>query len=351
MTAAVVGPARRRSAFAGLVCLLVFAACAPRVEPPGVDVRAPTLGTDAVIAADGASLPLRRWTPPVADRGVVVLAVHGFNDYGNFFADAGAFFSQRGVPVYAYDQRGFGGAPNRGIWAGTDAYAADLSAVSRLVRAAHPKDRLIIVGESMGGAFAMTASARGTLDADGLILAAPAVWGRAAMPWYQQAALWLSAHTVPWLSVSGRSLNRRPSDNIEMLRAMGRDPLVIKETRIDSVYGLVDAMDAAMDAAGALRHPAMMLYGKRDEIVPETPSLTAARAMTAAAPDRTRVAVYASGFHMLLRDLQAETVWRDMLAWMMDPDAPLPSGADTAGAVFLQGEAARAKAAANGSTD
>jgi hypothetical protein len=31
---------------------------------------------------------------------------------------------------------------------------------------------------------------------------------------------------------------------------------------------------------------------------------------------------------MLLRDLQGETVWRDILAWMEDPRAPLPSGAE-----------------------
>jgi hypothetical protein len=31
---------------------------------------------------------------------------------------------------------------------------------------------------------------------------------------------------------------------------------------------------------------------------------------------------------MLLRDLQAETVWRDILAWIENADAPLPSGAE-----------------------
>ena len=31
---------------------------------------------------------------------------------------------------------------------------------------------------------------------------------------------------------------------------------------------------------------------------------------------------------MLLRDLNAETVWRDILAWIANAQAPLPSGAD-----------------------
>ena len=44
--------------------------------------------------------------------------------------------------------------------------------------------------------------------------------------------------------------------------------------------------------------------------------------------DRRRVAVYESGYHMLLRDLQAETVWTDIAAWIGDRASPLPSGAD-----------------------
>ena len=46
------------------------------------------------------------------------------------------------------------------------------------------------------------------------------------------------------------------------------------------------------------------------------------------ARDRQRVALYDSGWHMLLRDLQAATVWADIAAWIADPGAALPSGAD-----------------------
>ena len=40
------------------------------------------------------------------------------------------------------------------------------------------------------------------------------------------------------------------------------------------------------------------------------------------------VAFAQKGYHMLLRDLQAETVWRDIAAWIADASAPLPSAAD-----------------------
>ena len=45
------------------------------------------------------------------------------------------------------------------------------------------------------------------------------------------------------------------------------------------------------------------------------------------------------GHHMLLRDLQAEIVHRDIAAWARDPRAALPSGADRNGnALFAEEE-------------
>jgi hypothetical protein len=45
-------------------------------------------------------------------------------------------------------------------------------------------------------------------------------------------------------------------------------------------------------------------------------------------PKQQRVAYYKNGWHMLLRDLQAENVWVDVAAWISDHRAALPSQAD-----------------------
>jgi hypothetical protein len=50
---------------------------------------------------------------------------------------------------------------------------------------------------------------------------------------------------------------------------------------------------------------------------------------------RRRAAYYEGGYHLLLRDLGAPVVSRDVAQWILtrtsDPGAPLPSGADRAG--------------------
>ena len=243
-------------------------------------------------------------------------------------------WAEAGIATYAYDQRGFGGTEEIGIWPGTETLVADARATVALVRRRHPGVPVYLLGESMGGAVVLAAMDGTSPEAeptavDGVILVAPAVWARGTMPFYQRLPLWLGANLTPWMTLTGRGLNIRPSDNIEMLIAFSRDPLVIKETRIDTVDGLVDLMSAALDAAPALDAPALILYGDNDEIIPPPPIEAMLRRLPA---DRHVVAFYEQGFHMLLRDLNGDIPQGDIAHWIADPEVPLPSGADLRGA-------------------
>jgi acylglycerol lipase len=326
-----------------LCALLALGACAPRVLAPGEAVSTPALAADEYVASDGAKLPLQRWLPDLAQGDqpkAVILALHGMNDYANAFAMPGAWWALHGIATYAYDQRGFGRAPHPGYWPGKAALVDDVDAMVTLLHARYPGTPLYILGESMGGAAVMTAMARPDRPkVDGVILSAPAVWGRMTMDIGKQVALWASAHTVPWWTVTGSGLKITPSDNREMLLALSRDPLVIKETRIDAIWGLVDLMDDALAAAPKLDGVSVLiLYGEHDEIIPKDPT----RLMIAHLPPyptapRT-IAIYPKGYHMLLRDLEAKTLWADVLHWIEDPQAPLPSGDDRVGIQALKDE-------------
>jgi alpha-beta hydrolase superfamily lysophospholipase len=148
------------------------------------------------------------------------------------------------------------------------------------------------------------------------------------MTWYQRLGLWIGVRLMPGVLVTGQSLNIKPSDNIEMLKALGRDPLVIKATRIDAIHGLTNLMDRALDRAPDFRLPALILYGEKDEIIPKSPTRLMLERLPRTETGKRRVALYENGYHMLLRDLKAEVAWRDIAHWIADPDTPLPSGAD-----------------------
>ena len=327
--------------------LLPAAGCAPTTDE---DARLAGIGTvraapepnpiprftaTSFVAADGQVLPLRKWLPDGAVK-AVILALHGFNDYSNAFEGPGEAWAKRGIATYAYDQRGFGAAPERGFWPGRAALAADAATASQILRRLYPGVPLYLLGESMGGAVAVVAmtgeSGAPIPDVDGVILTAPAVWGRATMDLLPRLALWGAVRLAPGLTLTGRGLEITPSDNIAMLRALSRDPLVIKETRVDAIYGLVDLMDAALDSAPSLDVPLLVMYGAKDEIVPKTPIRRFVGSLPPECRHRAKLAWYKDGYHMLLRDLEGPIVTADVANWVLAPAAPLPSGADRVGA-------------------
>ena len=314
--------------------------CIPRVAPEGEVYTRPTLTNEYYITRDGLKLPVRRWPTRTQDRQsrtapqVIIIGLHGLNDYSNAFSLPASALTKAGLVLYGFDQRGFGASPYRGLWGGVARMTRDVHDFTLLLHERYPQANLYLLGVSMGGAVALN-SLRSNSNLGpkppiaGAILVAPAIWARRTMPLYQPFALWVAAHTVPWLSLSGRGLKVRPSDNIPMLRALGKDPLIIKETRVDVIWGLANLMDAALDAASTVQQPLLILYGEKDDLIPRRPN----RALVAALPkldgQQQRLALYPGSYHMLLRGLDAETILTDIIAWVAKPDlVRLPSGAD-----------------------
>lgn len=306
---------RARALVTGLACLLL-GACAAGGPLPAPDAGGAVRAGETVQGGAG-PLALSRWegatnTPPKA----AILAVHGFGDYGpSTFGAAAEAWAAEGIVTYAYDQRGFGRNPSRGYWPGAEGLVADLLAVANAVRAGHPCTPLAVVGHSMGGGVTLAAAPRLAAEglADGIVLAAPAIWGGAALNPLHRAAAWMTAAAVPERRISGRGIVRiQPSDNIPMLRALGRDPLYLGPPSAREILGLVRVVDRAAEAAPATDLPALLLLGAKDQIVPNRRVAD----VFARLPGPRETIRYPDGWHMLFRDLQAATVWADVAAWV-----------------------------------
>jgi alpha-beta hydrolase superfamily lysophospholipase len=312
-------------------------ACAPQIIPAGLPVTVPAVSPNAFIMADGARLPFRAWLPKGAPPRAILLGLHGFGDYSvNAFDIPAPLLNAEGIGVYAYDQRGFGAAPNRGIWPGGSTLVSDAVAVTRLVRARHPGVPITLMGESMGVAVLLVAATSATPPpADGYVLLAPAVRGRASMAPWMRGLLTLASRTIPLVGFRGSSPGFAPTDSEEAMARWGRDPLTTKEFRVDAVHGLVDLMDDAVAAVPRFGARALILYGGKDAIVSAGPMRAMLRTLPAGAPHR--VAYYTEGYHLLLRDRNRGVVAQDIAAWLVDPQAALPSGADLAAARWRDG--------------
>lgn len=289
----------------------------------------PTLLPDQnqMISFDGAELGLTVWEADGAPD-IVIVGVHGMNDYANAFHMAAPYWAARGVTTYAYDQRGFGRSVGRGDWPEEELMREDLRTAVALVKAEHPDATLAVVGISMGGAMTMTAfgSDQPPAGVDRVVFSGPGLRGWGAIPMVQRVALWSSVRVRPgWVVRPPRFVKIEPSDNIEMLQRLWTDPLGIRTNKIEQVHGVGTLMENAHRAASRLPSdtPMLLTYGAKDIVIPKRGVQRTAKRL----PTHVRTAYYQDGYHMLLRDLQSEIVFEDVLSFLRDPDAPLPSGA------------------------
>jgi alpha-beta hydrolase superfamily lysophospholipase len=317
------------------MALLALVSCAtPKIQEP-LAVSTPVtpefdIGTQRFISFDGAELGLSVWPAKESSPDFVIIGLHGMNDYANAFHKIAPWLARNGVTTYAYDQRGFGRSVNRGLWPDQALLQGDLRAAIAAAQHQHPETPIGVIGISMGGAIAMTVfGADDPPDGvDRLILSGPGLRGWGALNWLYSSSLWVSTHVRPgWVVRPPRGVKIEPSDNVEMLRELWFDPLTLKDNRIDQVYGVVSLMETAHKAAGQLTSsvPTLMTYGARDIVIPKSAMKRTARRL----PAHVRTAYYPDGYHMLLRDLQSEIVFADILAFLNDPAAQLPSGVDS----------------------
>lgn len=311
-----------------IACLGVLATCSPLRQSALVTEISPMprFEDNRFITFDGAELGLTVWEGEGPRSGeIVIVGLHGMNDWANAFHMAAPWWAERGVTTYAYDQRGFGRSPGRGIWPEEELLRQDLRTAVEVARQRHPDATLAVVGISMGGAVAMTAfgSEDPPKDVDRLVLSGPGLRGWGALPVLYRPSLWLSSRLRRnWVVKPPRFIEIWPSDNIEMLRRNGQDPMMQRNNRIDMVEGVVSLMENAHDVADKLPPNTFVTYGAKDQVIPPAGMKRTAPKF----PAHVRTAYYPEGYHMLLRDLQAEVVFADVLAFLEDSGTALPSG-------------------------
>ena len=337
LSAKSLGPGFRRDERKKIVpffAALALSACAmPYIQPPltpppgfaGAHVE-----DRALVMSDGARLPYLRWGPTDQPPWAVIVALHGMNDHDASFRLAGPWWAEQGIETWSYDQRGFGASPGRGEWAGEQRMTDDLREITAMARARYPNAVIAVVGESMGGS--VTAAAFGSdnpPDADRVVLLAPGVWGWSTQGPLNSTALNIAARALGDVALEPPEFITRDihasSNTLELIRN-GRDPMSILATRFDTVYGLVDLMETSSRSLGRIRGDAILMYGAHDEVVKKGPMRRALQRAEAEG-GTLRTAWYPNGWHLLNRDLDAEIVYRDVVSWLRDPKAPLPSGA------------------------
>ena len=309
---------------------LCLAACAGQAPLPPAATAEPRIADNVFLTRDGLLLPAREWAPPGRPIAGVV-ALHGFTDYSNAFAIPATYWAGEGIATFAFDQRGFGGAPDPGLFAGEAPMVTDAVDAVAAMRRRYPGIPVYLMGESMGGAVAILAAAGPAgPHADGTILVSPGIWGGESLDWPMRATLWTLNGVVPEadLTMPHELYSFRPTDDYRVMRSMSADPLVQKGARIDMLAGVTRLLGDALADAPRLDSRTLVLYGRHDEVLPESAIGLFLGRLKPPGKGGPRVAIYDEGYHELFRDLERQVAIEDVGAHLRDPRKPLPSGAD-----------------------
>ena len=112
-------------------------------------------------AGNRSPIAFRVWQPatPAADPPLVVVAIHGSSAQSASIHPLGKALAAQGIPVYAPDIRGHGSTGVRGDMDYAAELDDDMADFTAMVRAKNPNAKLVLIGFSSGGGYALHVAA------------------------------------------------------------------------------------------------------------------------------------------------------------------------------------------------
>ncbi len=208
----------------------------------------------------------RYWAPGKDVKGVVCL-VHGMGEHCNRYDFVGKFFSDNGIALVAYDQRGHG--KSEGKRGHTPSYEHLLQDVDVLIRKAKelfPEKPIILYGHSLGGNIVLNYVMRKKPNLKGVIASSPYLKLAFEPPAFKvKLGQWMK-NIYPALSqptgLDAKAISRIP----EEVRKYEEDPLVHDKITAMMFTCTHDAGLRALANPQELDLPLLIFHGTADRL-------------------------------------------------------------------------------------
>ena len=174
----------------------------------------------------------------------------------------------------------------------------------------------------MGGAIVTSTLIKNKdLQIDGVILVAPAIWNFSKMNPIKKIFLNILSTLLPNLSLDGGDFVKVTAcNNVEVLKALSKDKYFIHKPNLKSLNGIVDLMDESYEDTekflNKVPYRTLIILPVKDEIIPRKPLTKILIDKKDVIKDNLTLAIYKNNHHMILRDLESETISKFLADWI-----------------------------------
>jgi alpha-beta hydrolase superfamily lysophospholipase len=275
-------------------------------------------------SGDGTCLFYRYWPAGAsASSERVVVVLHGIGYHSGPYKVIADALNPRGINVFALDDRAHGLSCGRRGYLGTPIQVADdVATIVRFAKKEWPAAKIYLLGESMGGAFALNYVRENGSQINGLILLAPAidVYKRQLFNIGNLGLLpyLLFAHRTPVISLVGKRLEESSGDP-QFIAARRTDPLAYKKVSFGYLWDIKHLVrNWNSEIAPDLTMPTLIVKGGKDVIVSHKGSEILARTKGTSGTSDRQYKVFPEARHTTLWDPDTPEILEFVAQWILD---------------------------------
>ncbi len=263
-------------------------------------------------SSDNLTFYVKVWDPDETPRAVVCL-VHGIGEHINRYNHWASVFVEKGYSVIGFDQRGHGRSEGkRGHTPSYEILLQDIELLLKKSRERQPGIPDILFGQSLGGNLVLNYILRQELKPTCAIASSP--WLRLAynVPAIQEKLGRMLLPVVPGLvQKSNLNLNDLSRDP-DVVKRYIDDPLVHKKVSLQLAFSSIDSGIWAMENAGKLNVPTLLMHGDSDKITSHLATIEFAEK----AKESTWLKVWEGLTHELHNEPEKQSILDFVLNWI-----------------------------------